>query len=175
MYDLLQQHLVEYRSIYCLFTALLHTVPVRYFLHREKGAIISINPRKEIYPGWYEVLLSSRVFLQIPINCILHSSFSNCSAVVLVFVSQRNTSSQQLLSLVLVSQPNSSSQQSDLAGRQGPKKARPWGSNRLRGTRESTASTTNISGTTNISRAASRTETSPRSNNSTTKIFSSNE
>ena len=42
---------------------------------------------------------------------VLHSSFSNCSAVVLVLVSQRNSSSQQLLSPVLVSQPNSSSQQ----------------------------------------------------------------
>ena len=133
---------------------------------------MSINPRKATQAGnikpsfftdtnkWYTVL---------------HSSFSNCSAVILVLVSQRNSSSQQLLSLVLVYQPNSSSQQSDLAGRQGPKKARPWGSNRLRGTRESVASTINISSTTNISRAASRTETCPRSNNSTTKIFSSNE
>ena len=64
------------------------------------------------------------------------------------YPSQRNSSSQQLLSLVLVPQPNSSQQQQARQIFQAPQ--------------------------INISPAASRTETSPQSN-STTKIFSSSE
>ena len=132
-----------------MFTALL---PQYFYTARREPQYESTREKKDTQAG---IIIKPFFFLQIPIKSILHSSFSNCSAVVLVPVSPRkNTSSQQLLSLVLASQPNSSSQQSDLAGRQGPKKARQWGSNRLRGIRESKSSTTNISGTTNISRLA---------------------
>ena len=92
----------------------------------DRGSIILNNPRKEKSPGCGIRLCLAESVILMPI--VLVHSFS-CSAVV----------------LVLVSQPNSSNQQSDLAGRQlGPKKARPCGSNRPRRTRESTESTINI-------------------------------
>ena len=128
-YGLLQQYLRRVQQYYCL---LIQHYSNLYTAKRE----LSYQLTREKKDAQAAIIFQPSFFYRYH-YCY---SFSNCSAVVLVFVSQRNSSSQQLLSLVLVSQPSFSSQQSDPAGRQGPKKERPWGSNRPRGTRESTNS-----------------------------------